>query len=207
MRQRLARLAASLALLAALLTLPATSVLACSCVHAEPAERLAGSDVVFIGSVIEEREPEEPSAFAEAIYLFDVERSRQPIGSPYGVAVWFGGDANCGFDMTVGERWLVFATVEDGVPRTNLCQGTTPFPPADALMRRLVEAQVTNEPEPGSDDGAIDGKPGPIPGVGPVDDVAPVVDERPPAPPAALIASIGTVLLFVVSLFAFRRAR
>lgn len=208
MRYRIPRIAASLGVLAGLIALPVTAVLACSCVGAEPAQRLAQTDVVFVGVVVEEREPEETTGFSEAIYIFDVELSAKPTATPYGVAAWWGGDANCGFDMDVGERWLVFATIEEGVPRTNLCHGTAPMAGVDPVLRRLVDTRLTELPRPGVGGGAMDRQPGPIPGMDSVEEQVPLAREAAPSASTPIFL-IGAVMLVIVgvSAVAFRRSR
>lgn len=208
MRHRVHRIVATFALLLALVALPVTTVRACSCTGGGPEERVGRADVLFIGVVIEEREPEQTAGFSEAVYIFDVERSIDPIVTPYGIAAWWGGDANCGFDMNVGERWVVFATLENGVPRTNLCQGTEPMPVRDPELRRVVEARVTERAEPGDGAGAIDRQPGPIPGMDVIEQ--PVAPEPKAATPAvdARLFFVGAAILVILaaSALAFKRS-
>lgn len=213
MRHRSVRSIAAFALVMCLTALPGMEVRACSCVDPGPMERIGGADILFTGVVIEEREPEQSDGISEAIYVFDVERSIDPIVTPFAVAAWWGGDANCGFDMNVGDRWVVFATIEDGVPRTNLCQGTAPMPIGDPELRRLIEARVTERAEPGEGGGAMDRQPGPIPGMGDVEEpAAPEFTAPEPAGPASgggqlILIGAGLLVILGVSAIAFKRAR
>jgi hypothetical protein len=147
MRQRLARLAASLALLAALLTTPAARVMACSCAFLGYPEAIAEADVAFIGEVLEADEPILGGGLdAEARYVVAVERAKAPMTTPIEIASWFGDGASCGLDMNVGERWLVLATLEDGIPRTHLCHGSGRWDGMDAATRSDVELLLDTVP-------------------------------------------------------------
>jgi hypothetical protein len=120
------RLLLAVALALGTTALPTTTALACTCGFSSHEEAAAAADVAFIGTVVHEREP---GLFAEgtdtARYSFDVERSKMSLPSPFEIDSWFGSDAGCGFDMTVGEEWLVMAAEREGRLETHLCMGTT----------------------------------------------------------------------------------
>jgi hypothetical protein len=186
MRQRLARLAASLALLAALLVVPVTSVMACSCAFLGYPEAVAEADVAFIGEVLEADEPILRGGLdAEARYVFAVERAKAPMTTPIEIASWFGDGASCGLDMNVGERWIVLAAVEDGIPRTHLCHGSGIWDGMDLDTRSQVEPLLDT-----------------VPAVGPDDDGEPL-----PVPLAVIVGGAATLAILATSVVAFRRAR
>jgi hypothetical protein len=91
---------------AAILGVAAAQATACTCVDTRPAERLAGAEVGFVGTVVGSRpvEPEPVPGFGNRVYVLRVERVYK--GSlPPEVDVTIGGSGNsCGFRPAVGTR-------------------------------------------------------------------------------------------------------
>ena len=165
--------------------LPVQTAFACSCGFPGYRDAIAAADVAFVGTVVGEAEPGVMAGdFPTATVAFDVTRAKAPMASPFELEVAFGGDANCGFDMAIGEEWLVIASAHDGRLQTDLCNGTAR---ADGLAddtRLVIDAAFE------ANDAA---------GV-PADDA---FDLRVPTP--VLLAIGAIVVLGGVSFLAFRR--
>lgn len=129
---------------------PTGVALACSCGFPGYADAIAGADVAFIGTVVAENEPDGfggGRAMPQAMYAFDVARSKAPMESPYELSVTFGDGANCGFDMSVGEEYVVIASEWEGTLTTNLCDGTALTEHIDpGELGRIEHALAVNEP-------------------------------------------------------------
>jgi hypothetical protein len=180
----IARLTAALLLALGSAWVPLESALACSCGFPGYPQAIADADVAFVGTLVAEREPlPGGDGFAEAQYAFEVTRARDPMTSPFEVNALFGGDANCGFDMSAGEEWLVIATSQEGKPTTSLCSGTARTKDLDAETRLVVDAML------GTDVATAPTDPGP-----------------PTIPVPVLVAGAGVVLVAGLSVLAFRRA-
>jgi hypothetical protein len=185
--RKIARIAAAAALAIGCASIPLDAALACSCAFPGYREAIATADVAFVGTVVGEKEPG-PALGAVgmpmAVYAFAVERSKQPMQSPFEVAATFGGDANCGFDMAIGEAWLVIASVWEGRLETNSCTGTTRVDGLDAdtllVLDAALEANASN--------------------VSPEDDGLEVQ-----VPTPVLLAGGTMLVLGLVSLLVFRR--
>lgn len=181
----IARITGSLVLALAAASVPTGVALACSCAFPGYADAIAGADVAFIGTVVGASEPDgsgnEP--IPEARYAFEVERSKAPMTSPFELSVAFGGDANCGFDMAVGETYLVIASEWDGRLTTSLCSGTT-------LTERMDRGELGRAEHA-------------LPATGPADRTAEPFRLDVPAPVA--VGAGALVLIGLISLLAFRR--
>jgi hypothetical protein len=98
---------------------------ACSCVMLTPREQAANADVIFTGRVLEAEDPfhhsgprVQASLSVEQIYKGSVEAESV-------VETLRGGSAACGVGFRAGDRYTVFAFVnERGRLETNLCSGT-----------------------------------------------------------------------------------
>ena len=125
--RRLTRVVAGLAISLGAAAVPIDAVLGCSCVGFDSYEAaIAAADVAFIGTLLDEREPAQPVGIQPtARYAFDVGQSKGPVPNPFEIDATFGGDGNCGFDMTIGQEWLVIASEWQGGLGTNSCTGTT----------------------------------------------------------------------------------
>lgn len=198
----------ALALGIGLMAAPASRVVAaCSCEFDAYAEAIAEADFAFIGTVVTADEPRATLTGLEvAVYEFRVERGKGPMATPFDVTTPFAnGEPNCGFNMDPGQEWLVIATDEDGPPRAEFCNGTSPLAALERAGLEAIDEALTVTPAD------FDGP------------VAPAVIEPPrlaedadPDSAGAMAPGVGTPLLFVVaaiavigiaSLIAFRRDR
>ncbi len=165
--------------------LPVQTAFACSCGFPGYRDAIAAADVAFVGRVVGEAEPGVMAGdLPTATVAFDVTRAKAPIASPFELEVAFGGDANCGFDMAIGEEWLVIASAHDGRLQTNLCNGTARADGLDDDTRLVLDAAFE------ANDAAA----------APADDA---FDLRVPTPVLLAIGAVG--LLAAVSFLAFRR--
>ena len=179
----IARFAAAAALALGSAWVPLETALACSCAFLGYPEAIGQADVAFVGTVVDEAEPGQAAGGLEtARYAFEVSRAKAEMASSVEVDTIFGNGANCGFDMAVGEEWLIVATLQDGRPQTDLCQGSARTIDLDAQTRALLDealdpVQATTAPQ-----------------------------EEPISVPAPLLLAVGAAALVgIVSLFAFRR--
>ncbi|MGZ8475636.1 MAG: hypothetical protein ACXWWQ_05345, partial [Candidatus Limnocylindria bacterium] len=118
-----------------------------------PGEAAAAAEAVFTGiPVSEEPGNADPQA---VLYTFQVDGvAKGDIGAQ--VSVVAGGDsAMCGVTFALNERWLVFATTQDGALTTSLCSGNMPLQP-DEEPPVSVRAPTAGDP---ADDGATSGVP------------------------------------------------
>lgn len=162
--------------------LPSGSVMACTCGFASYAEMIAAAEVAFVGSVVSEAEPNELTGpISLATYAFEVERAEEPLLVPYEIDVWFGGDANCGLDMAVGEEWVVVARRHEGRLDVNACTGTARIADLDPPTVARIEAALPQQPK--------------------------VVSVHTPVliPGAMLAAAAGVAVIGLLSLLAFQR--
>ena len=114
---------------------------ACSCVGGDVAAYADRADVVFTGTLVEVTPPPARLSWSSgdpATYSFDVERVHQgDIGPSTEVRSAVSG-ASCGLEgMQTGSRYVVFATLDDGL-WANLCGGTDLVRPG--VVRRLERA-------------------------------------------------------------------
>lgn len=116
-----------------------------------------------------------------ATYAFEVERAKEPLLVPYEIDVWFGGDANCGLDMAVGEEWVVVALRHEGRLDANACTGTARVADLDPPTVARIEATLPRQPK--------------------------VASTRTPvsASGAMLAVATGVAVIGVLSLLAFQR--
>ena len=180
-----ARLLGAIVLAVAASAAPTGTAVACSCGFSGYADAIAAADVAFIGTVVAEHEPNGfDELMPEAIYAFEVARAKAPMESPYELSVVFGDGANCGFDMSIGEEYVVIASAWEGHLTTNLCNGTALTEHLDpGELGRIEHALAINDP----------------------DDVA-VESSRLDVPGPVLAGGGGLVLVGLISLLAFRRA-
>ena len=120
---------AALLTAAGLVLLTPASAHACSCVGGDVAAYADRADVVFTGTLVEVTPPPERlfwSSGDPATYSFDVDRVHQgEVGPSTEVRSAVSG-ASCGLEgMQTGSRYVVFATLDDGL-WANLCGGTDP---------------------------------------------------------------------------------
>ena len=144
---------------------------ACSCVGGDVAAYAERADVVFTGTLVEVTPPPARlfwSSGDPATYSFDVERVHQgEVGPSTEVRSAVSG-ASCGLEgMKTGSRYVVFATLDDGL-WANLCGGTDLARPGVVrrLERAVGPARAPASDPPGLVVGAVesDGSPG-LPGL------------------------------------------
>ncbi len=121
------RLLAAIAILIGISAVPIAQVAACSCMPMTPGEAAAAAEVVFTGLPVSE-EPGNANPQA-VLYTFQVDGvAKGDVGTT--VSLVAGGDsAVCGVTFALNERWLVFATTQDGALTTSLCAGNLPLRP------------------------------------------------------------------------------
>ncbi len=114
---------------------------ACSCVGGDVATYADRADVVFTGTLVEVTPPPARlfwSSGDPATYSFDVERVHQGEVGPSAEVRSAVSGASCGLEgMRAGSRYVVFATLDDGL-WANLCGGTDLARPG--VVRRLDRA-------------------------------------------------------------------
>ena len=159
---------------------------ACSCVGGDVAAYADRADVVFTGTLVEVTPPRARLSWSSgdpATYSFDVERVHQgDIGPSTEVRSAVSG-ASCGLEgMQTGSRYVVFATLDDGL-WANLCGGTDLVRPG--VVRRLERA-VGPARAPASDPPALV--------------VGSVGSPGPPGPPGLALAGAGGLLATVAGL-------
>jgi hypothetical protein len=98
-------------------------VAACSCVGGELPEMIRGADVAFVGTPQRSAKAPRDELGPRNRYAFAVERANRETGATIEILAWSGGDAGCGIEFAIGERWLVLAHAQDGRLETNLCNG------------------------------------------------------------------------------------
>jgi hypothetical protein len=134
------------------LAIHASPALACQCVPQTSLHHLALADVVFSGRLSEIDGPPPDRLTYSSIdpvdYRFDVDRVLKgdvPVNATVRSVVSGG---SCGLeDMSVGDRYTVFAVARDGSLVTGLCSGTHAGGPDPALV--LVSGALL-PPTPGS---------------------------------------------------------
>ena len=96
-------------------------------------------------------------------------------------------------------KWLVLATVQDGRPQTNLCQGTTTLAGLDPQAQRAVDAALAaTEPD------SSEAPPPATPEAAEPSAVQPSI--VPAAAGRVLAVALGIILLFAIALVIRRRS-
>jgi hypothetical protein len=149
---RILRALAALAIVVAVSAIPIAQVAACSCMPMVPGEAAAMADAAFTGTVVAEQpvagdDPGAPVPMGQVRYTFEVDGiAKGDLGSQ--ATVLAGGDsAGCGMSFAMRERWLIFASAQDGELATGLCSANVPLA-ADEEPPISV-----SPPSPGADDG------------------------------------------------------
>jgi hypothetical protein len=106
----------------------ATPCYACSCIPASDEEQFQRADVVFTGRAVERHDPNEGDPYQGSgdpiHWTFDVESVQKGKASKRQVVSSARDGATCGRTFTIGRRYQVFATAENGELATSLCDGT-----------------------------------------------------------------------------------
>ena len=126
------RLLAALAIVVAVSAIPIAQVAASSCMPMVPGEAAAMADAAFTGTVVAEQpvagdDPLAPAPMGRILYTFEVDGiAKGDLGSE--ATVLAGGDsAGCGMSFAMNERWLIFASAQDGQLATGLCSANVPL--------------------------------------------------------------------------------
>lgn len=105
----------------------AGSALACSCADRSDAKHRQAADAVFAGTVVAISDPN-PGPIISSVdpitYTFMVERSAKGVVGAMQEVVSARGGASCGCSFAQGARYVVYAGLEGGALRANLCGGT-----------------------------------------------------------------------------------
>lgn len=184
LRARVTRILAAAGLVLVTSAVPIARVAACDCMMMAPEEAAAAADVAFTGTVV----AEQPVAadgrggvgfadLGEMLYAFEVDGVAK--GDVAATAqVLSGGDgASCGMAFGIGERWLIFGTVERDTITTHLCSGNVALAPEDPGPIAVSPPQASATPERG-----------------------------PSIPPAILLPALAVAALAAASAFLFWRA-
>ena len=122
----------------------AGNAVACSCLAESDAKYRRAADVVFAGTVVAISDPNPGPVRSSAdpiTFTFAVERAAKgAVGARLDVVSARDG-ASCGCDFAEGRRYLVYATLDGGALRANICGGSrrlTPAEPPLALRRVAV---------------------------------------------------------------------
>jgi hypothetical protein len=126
---------------------------ACSCVAQPPKAQADNADVIFTGRVIE---AEDPFRFSgprvQAVLAVEV-LYKGEAGSEILVETYPGGSASCGLEFVEGERFTVFAFLnERGRLETNICSASTTgsIDPARFGLPNGTVASGADEDPPGA---------------------------------------------------------
>ena len=126
------RLLAAIAIVLAVSAVPIAQVAACSCMPMVPGEAAAMADAAFTGTVVAEQpmagdDPLAPAPMGQILYTFAVDGiAKGELGAQ--ATVLAGGDsAGCGMSFAMNERWLIFASAQDGQLATGLCSANVPL--------------------------------------------------------------------------------
>jgi len=136
---------------------PAARAFACSCVGFTERQAFDAADVVFEGVVRSASPPFILESSGEPVdYTFAVEKRLKGAGSAEDLEVSSAlGEASCGVEFLVGERWRVFARSDGHGLQTNLCAGN-----------RLLDKASPETAGPSGGSGPGEAMPGGLPGVG-----------------------------------------
>lgn len=133
----------------ALISAPSQAT-ACSCIQSIPLQDAARADAIFVGRLVaaEGFEPRlQWSSMDPVVYRFDVERVLKgavPANAEVHSVISGG---SCGLEgMEVGQRYTVFARLDDGDLRSGLCDGTSRGDP-DPLVAAFTGTILPPEPE------------------------------------------------------------
>jgi hypothetical protein len=149
MTTRIRRGLTALALVLGVSAVPIAQVAACSCMAMAPGEAATMAEVVFAGTALSEQpgRADPATGMSPVLYTFAVDGvAKGDVGSQ--ISVVAGGDsAMCGTTFGLDERWLVFASTQDGELSTGLCAGNLPLQPDEEppLSVRAPSAAETED--------------------------------------------------------------
>ena len=128
----------------AVMAVPIERAAACDCALIEMPEAVREADVAFVGTLEEQLPGGDNFGFPTLDeWHWSVERSRDvEIGARLVLNATVNDGANCGVAFAMGERWLVIASVHEGVLQTNGCQPNHRMdgsaPDTEALISELL---------------------------------------------------------------------
>ena len=164
---------------------PTATAQACSCAFTSHVEAIAAADVAFIGTVTAKQDqPLFSDPLATTEHAFEVTRSKAPMQTPFALDVAAGSGASCGLEMSIGDEWVMIATVWEGELQTNLCSGSVLADSIDRGELARIEAALPHD----------------NPSAAPTEDVLVV-------PTPILVAGVAALVVALVSVHAFRRGR
>jgi hypothetical protein len=141
---RLMRTLAAVALAIGVANVPVQQAAACDCMFVELPDAIRAADVAFVGQAVERTPGGDNFGFPVTDHwTWSVERGRDPgMDATVRVDAYADDGANCGVSFGLGERWLVIASVHEGVIQTNGCQPNQRMdgmpPETEALVAELV---------------------------------------------------------------------
>ena len=135
------RAVAAILLALGLAAVPVERAAACDCALIELPEALAEADVAFVGTLVDHAPGGDNFGFSPLDeWHWSIERSRDAGLEAFAtVRAAVNDGANCGVSFGMDERWLVLASVHDGVLQTNGC---TPHRRVDGGANAETEAVV-----------------------------------------------------------------
>lgn len=123
--------------------------LACSCRESpEPLMALVEADVVFVGEVIDSRK-ELFSRYGEIIYKFKVEEHWKNVDRGIIEVETNESGTMCGFDFSVGEKYLVYAYGQPGDYSVSSCSRTKHLDYAAMDLEELGPGKIIDPNERG----------------------------------------------------------
>jgi hypothetical protein len=127
-----------------MLAVPIERAAACDCALIEMPDAIRDADVAFVGRLVNRVPAGDNFGFAPLDeWRWSVERSRDAGGDATITVNGAAGDgANCGVTFATGERWLVIASIHEGVLQTNGCQPNHRMdgssPDTEAIIGKLL---------------------------------------------------------------------
>jgi predicted glutamine amidotransferase len=126
-----------------------TPTLPCTCIDVPLQEHIAKTDVVFSGIVIAQDTVEVqflPTEYSSTFKTkIEVRNTILSQGAYKGAVsdtvnvVTAASGAACGYSFTVGNTYLIYAYIRDGVLSTSICSATKPLANAGADLRLLTK--------------------------------------------------------------------
>lgn len=151
------RLAIGLLVAIGMLAVPVQRAAACDCALIDMPDAIRDADVAFVGR-LEDRVPGGDNFGFPPLdeWRWSVERSRDAgLEATIVVNAAVGDGANCGVMFGTGERWLVIASVHQGLLQTNGCQPNQQMdgsaPDAEALVAELLAYEAGSTQDRGLD--------------------------------------------------------
>lgn len=126
------RLLAAVAIALAVSTIPVAQVAACSCMPMAPGEAAAIADAAFTGTVVAEQpvggvDLLAPEPMGQVLYTFEVDGIAKGDLRAQATVLAGGDGAGCGMSFAMNERWLIFASAQEGQLATGLCSANVPL--------------------------------------------------------------------------------